>query len=163
MAELKVCFESLGYQNVKTYINSGNVLFTSPQTDPHKLESAIENALSKAFGRPIMAVVRSQQQINDLLNHLPTSWAANPNQKFNIIFLHRSVDSPNILKQLSPKPGIEELHYHPGTILWSANQGMLTRSNMLKLSALPIYQQMTARSPNTVRKMQQLMKTASES
>lgn len=32
MSELKVCFEDLGYQNVSTYINSGNILFTSSKS-----------------------------------------------------------------------------------------------------------------------------------
>ena len=45
MADLKVCFEKLGYGNVQTYGNSGNVIFTAASTDRRQLESQLKNEL----------------------------------------------------------------------------------------------------------------------
>ncbi|MCA9364814.1 MAG: DUF1697 domain-containing protein [Candidatus Moranbacteria bacterium] len=47
MARLKKCFESLGYENVSTYINSGNVLFQTKESDGKKLVTEIEKAIEK--------------------------------------------------------------------------------------------------------------------
>ena len=50
MADLKDCFEKLGHTEVKTYINSGNVIFTSETSDIQKLREALENEIEKTFG-----------------------------------------------------------------------------------------------------------------
>ncbi len=155
MADLRVRFEALGYANVTTYINSGNIIFRSPETDPRKLEAAIEAALPKA----VAVLVFSLSQISDVVNNVPKSWHGLVQQKCNVIFLHHSIDSARILDGLQPKSGIEELHYHPGVLFWSAQTSQLTKSNMIKLSSNPIYKYMTIRIYNTVRKIQLIMKT----
>ena len=49
MTDLKTCVESLGLENVETYIQSGNVLFRTGEADQVHLESRLEEALSAAF------------------------------------------------------------------------------------------------------------------
>ncbi len=49
MTDLKACVESLGLENVETYIQSGNVLFRTGEADQVSLESRLEEALSAAF------------------------------------------------------------------------------------------------------------------
>ena len=46
MTALKACFETLGFQDVSTYIQSGNVLFSTAESDTVKLTAKIETALS---------------------------------------------------------------------------------------------------------------------
>jgi uncharacterized protein (DUF1697 family) len=157
MAELKLCFERLGFGRVTTYINSGNVIFTSPQKDPRILEKTIERSLQATFSLPINTVVRSQTEIKNLLDHLPASWRSDAAQKCNVIFLRPAIDSAKILEGLHPKPGIEELHYYPGVLFWSAPSSNLGKSEMIKLSAKPIYKEMTVRILNTVRKIYDVM------
>ena len=45
MAELRAVFESLGFENVKSYINSGNVMFDAKKTANEKLAAKIEKAI----------------------------------------------------------------------------------------------------------------------
>ena len=63
MADLKACFADMGYSNVKTYINSGNVIFTADDTDVRELEMAIEAALEKTFSFAITVVVRTMMEM----------------------------------------------------------------------------------------------------
>ncbi len=49
MADLKACFERMGFSNVSTYIQSGNVIFESTKKDAARLEKKIETSLSEAF------------------------------------------------------------------------------------------------------------------
>ena len=49
MKALKECFEAIGFTEVSTYINSGNVIFNTKEADPRKLERKIEQMLVKDF------------------------------------------------------------------------------------------------------------------
>ncbi len=157
MAALRSCFTQLGFTHVATYINSGNVLFSSNIPDPRELEQFIERALETTFHFPICTVVRSHQDISSLIARIPSSWQQPSDKKCNIIFLHHSIDEPGIVNNFKPKPGIEELVYHPGVLFWSADTGALTRSAMIGLSKSTLYKQMTVRNLRTVHKVAELM------
>ena len=57
MAALKTCFEGMGFTNVATYIQSGNVLFASAEKNTGKLTRKIEKALSKQFSYKSLVVM----------------------------------------------------------------------------------------------------------
>ena len=58
MADLIACFEGMGFTNVATYIQSGNVLFCSSKNNIPELTDTIESALSKQFKKKeVIAVV----------------------------------------------------------------------------------------------------------
>jgi len=162
MPVLKSCFENLGFTKVKTYINSGNIVFESDKKDTRKLEAVIEKALIKQFKFDIKVVVRSLPEIETLLGKIPEDWFTKA-KRCNVIFLKHHVDSPKILDELETKPKIEGVSYVPGTVLWWADWDELKKSNMIKLSSKPVYQDMTARSPSTVRKIHELMLAAQSS
>ena len=157
MAELRDCFAKMGFENVRTYINSGNVVFKAAKTDSQKLEVLIGKQLNQTFSLPIVVVVQSLPEMHKLVASIPASWQKPEGQKLNVIFLHRSIDNPNILDGLDTKQGIEELHYSPSVLFWSAQTSNLGKSNMVKLSSKPVYKQMTIRIYNTVRKIYQIM------
>src|SRR5512139_1963727 len=58
MTALKECFEALGFQKVRTYIQSGNVLFATPRPDQTTLTNQIEDALSITFSYTSRVVLR---------------------------------------------------------------------------------------------------------
>jgi uncharacterized protein (DUF1697 family) len=157
MAELKACFEGLGLYNVKTYINSGNIIFRSNMALPRDLEKLLEAGIRERFNFDLRIIVLNQKEIAALIQQVPKSWLGPISKKCNVIFLHHSIDSPEILKNFSPKPDIEELHYHPGVLFWSAQTSALTKSTMLKVSASPLYKDMTVRIYNTVKKIYAIM------
>lgn len=157
MAQLKLCIEALGFDAVGTYTNTGNVIFYAGDPDPRALESRIEKALATTFGYPISVVVRSFRDMQQLMQHIPSSWHTDTTQKCNVIFLRHTIDSPDLPKTLQPKPGIEELHYHPGVLFWSAHTSDLTKSTLVTLSRRPLYKEMTVRNLSTTRKIYELM------
>jgi uncharacterized protein (DUF1697 family) len=156
MVDLKACFETLGYTNVRTYINSGNVIFQA-DGDKQALEADIEAALLRQFKAPITAMVRSQKDIEHLLAHLPDQWQTTPGHIYEFIFLSKSIDSPELLKTIPVKTEIEELLYSPGALLWFFEKAAKTRSSVIKINQMPIYQQMSVRTSGTVRKIAELM------
>jgi uncharacterized protein (DUF1697 family) len=157
MAKLKEGFEHLGFQNVKTYINSGNIIFTDSSKDSAALESRIEKMIIDNFALQVRVVVRNLEQYEKLIKDIPINWKDNEDYKKNVIFLSRRIDSPDIIKDLSPKPEIESLAYHPGVLFWAAKTSDLTKSSMVKLSRLTLYKEMTVRNLNTTYKIYDLM------
>lgn len=157
MTELKSLFEQLGLVNVQTYINSGNVIFESDTADQRLLEVQLEKMLLARLSCDITVVVRSLDEIQAIVAHIPESWQVNHDQKCNIMFLRSAADRPDIVNQFALKPDIEELHYFPGVLFWSADTTGLTRSSMMKVNRMPIYQEMTVRGVNTTRKIYELM------
>jgi uncharacterized protein (DUF1697 family) len=163
MNALKMNLLRAGFENVTTYINSGNVLFTSQQTDVRKLETKIERLLSTEHKLDCKVVVRSLAEMKKLVESLPASWKADEGWAHNVVFLRHSIDSKAVLKELAPKPEIEKVLYRSGAVLWSARRSDIKQSSMNKLSSRKIFQDMTVRNPNTTRKLYELMKEMAKS
>jgi uncharacterized protein (DUF1697 family) len=157
MKSLKESFERMGFDDVSTYINSGNVLFRSDEKDPRKLEERIDRMLAKDYTLKPRTVVRSRAEIGRLLRTIAKTWKPDPQLRCNVIFLRHEIDSKSLLKDIQINPEIEAVVYCPGTLLWSAQLDALTRTAMLKLASRPIYKEMTIRNPNTTAKVFELM------
>jgi len=71
MPDLKRCLEIAGYTNVKTVLSSGNVAFDSASRSVAAIERRIEAALTKELGRSFYTIVRSLDQLNDLIEADP--------------------------------------------------------------------------------------------
>jgi uncharacterized protein (DUF1697 family) len=69
--KLRRVFEKLGFENVKTVISSGNVIFESPSRSIRKLEENIEKALPEELGFKSTTIIRSQGQIQRLVDKNP--------------------------------------------------------------------------------------------
>lgn len=160
MAVLKQVFEKLGFSDVSTYINSGNVIFSSDRNDTATIVADIEEAILAAFGFRVPVVVRSQQQLEEVLANVPGEWENNTEQKTDIIFLWDEVDSPESRDALAPVEGVDTLVYLPGTLLWNLKREHYAKSAMQNFIGTNIYKKMTARNVNTLRKMVDLLQRA---
>lgn len=156
MDDLRKCFEGLSFSNVRTYIASGNVIFSTKKNKHSVLLKTIEKALYKLLGYRTFVVLKTQTEMEAIVNDFPPIFK-NVTWKHNVIFLGEDIDSKSILKSLSIKDDIETITYKKGVIYWSAQMSTLTKSNMLKLSSKPEYQQMTVRNQNTAKKILNLM------
>ena len=162
MRSLKESFEHLGFTNVTTYINSGNIIFQSKEDDPRKLERKIEQMLSIDYQLDSKVVLRSLSEMEKLVKALPQDWGGDSDWRYNVMFLRHSIDSEKILSELPIESDIEEVLYRPGAVLWSVEASESSRSKMVKLSTRKISQDMTVRNINTTRKLYDLMKKAAE-
>jgi uncharacterized protein (DUF1697 family) len=158
MTSLKQSFETAGFTDVKTYINSGNIIFTTKESDQRKLERKVEQMLLKEYGLDSKVVVRSLSEMERLVESLPPSWNTDSSWRYNVIFLRHTIDSEEILADVPAKTDIEEIIYRPGTLLWSAQVTNINRTNLAKLASRKIYREMTVRNVNTTRKLHELMK-----
>jgi uncharacterized protein (DUF1697 family) len=160
MKSLKEHFERLGLRDVKTYINSGNVVFRSPERDPRALETRLDRMLAQVYGLKGGTVVRGTREIAAVVKALDREETLPADWKCNVIFLRHTIDPKRTLEDIALLPEIERVVCCPGTWLWSASVAGMNRSAMMKLGRSPLYKEMTVRNVNTTRAVLALMQAA---
>lgn len=71
MQKLKECFEELSFCEVKTYLNSGNVIFSTSKTNIPNITSSIESMIKKTFNLDIPVLIISQESLQNALQKEP--------------------------------------------------------------------------------------------
>ena len=160
MAKLKKCFESLGYANVVTYINSGNIIFEAKKMDTQTLVREIERVIKKTFGFEVRVVVRDNTNIQKLCKSIPVAWENNAEQRTDVLFLWDAYDAKKSI-ELIPRSHVDTLKYFSGAIIWNLERSNYAKTGMRKFIGSVIYKHMTARNVNTVRKLAKLMEKKS--
>ena len=154
MVDLKSFFEDHGFVGVKTYINSGNVIFKGVDVDVEMLKTE----LSSHFGFPIMLMVYKKSSFMRIANSVPDAWQNNKEQKTDILFLRSNFDSKAAIEVLDPISGVDEVVYVPGALLWNIDRSKQGKSRMQKgFIGSDLYKSMTARNVNTVRKLASML------
>ena len=92
MSTLRTVFERLGYSDVTTYIQSGNVVFDSPERRSTALAPRIEVALANEFGLAIGVVVRSARELNTVIETNPFLGRVKDPSKLHVLFLDAAPD-----------------------------------------------------------------------
>lgn len=157
MKKLKATFETLGFTAVVTYINSGNIIFTTSEKNEKNLIEKIETAIAQDFGLTIKVVVKTFKAIEAICHQIPTEWQNNKTMKTDVMFLWEEYDNPEVLEQLQLKP-CDNVLYCSGAVIWNIQTSDYNQSGMPKLIGTRLYKHMTVRNVNTVRKLYELMK-----
>lgn len=157
MPKLKKAFESMGFVNVRTYINSGNVIFETDEKDVNKLISKIEEYLAKNFGFSLRIVLRDCHNIKKLCKQIPDNWKNDLEQRTDVLFLWDDFDSKKSIELLNINAEVDNVKYISGAMVWNLLRANLNKSGMRKFIGTTIYKNMTARNINTLRKINELM------
>jgi len=155
---LKACFEDLELGDVRTYIQSGNVLFRSGKTAVKTLTEEIETGLSERFAYNAQAVILPHRKFKSALAAAPSDWGRDDERKHNALFTLAGTTPKKVLARLpDPKPGIESVSVGPGVLFWSVDKDSIAKTTMLKVAQNSVYQQLTVRNHNTVFKLAELL------
>lgn len=87
MERLREICGGLGLKNVKTYINSGNVVFETAKSDDRKLAAKIEKAIEKEFGLNIKTMVRTHTEIEEIIKNNPFDGQFENDKDLHVFFL----------------------------------------------------------------------------
>ena len=156
MAALKDTDESLGFADVRTYINSGNLFFASAESDTKKLTAKIEKALEESTGLPIKVVVLTHAALQKIVDAIPSDWVDDSAMRCYVMLLWTEVDDRKILTELPMAPGVDEVKYTPGAVIWRVDRKNIRKSKMNRIIGTPVYKKMSMRSANTMRKLSEL-------
>jgi len=87
MKDLKLILENAGFKNVKTFIQSGNVIFDSAIKEQNKIKTKIESVLNTSLGYKVDVILRTQYDLNLLIKNNPfDKTKPDENVKFYITF-----------------------------------------------------------------------------
>jgi uncharacterized protein (DUF1697 family) len=156
MKKLKTTFELLGFTNVVTYINSGNIIFEDMSKGQDVIVNDIEKAIKQDFQLEIKVLVRNFENIETICQKLPATWLKNEIMRTDVMFLWPKFDRPEIMEQIQINP-VDHVKYLPGAVLWNVEGKNYSKSGILKLMGTELYKYMTIRNVNTVRKLHQMM------
>lgn len=150
MNRLKTIFKSLGYLNVSTYINSGNILFESDKkTEIIKRE--VGNKLKKEFGFEIPTLIKSEDELSEVAKAIPKEWQNDASQKTDVAYLFHEIDDKKIIDELPIKKEFINIKYVSGALIWNVERKNYNKSHINKLISHKIYKSMTVRNVNTAR------------
>lgn len=156
MAELKKCFESLGVMQVKTYLNSGNVIFSSADKNVTALIDQVERMMQRELGLDIPVFIIPQEELADILRHAPDWWGTeNKGNYDNLIFILPPATFPDIYYEIgAPKEGLEQIQEYQSAVFWSFSRKDYQKTNWWsKTARADIGSKLTIRTANTVRRI----------
>jgi uncharacterized protein (DUF1697 family) len=93
MADLRQLLSRLGYTDVRTHLNSGNAVFTSPEDEPATLAGRIENSIDAELGLALRCLVRTGAELRAVIDGNPLSDVATDGSKMVALFLSHAPDA----------------------------------------------------------------------
>jgi uncharacterized protein (DUF1697 family) len=158
MPALKASFEAGGFEEVATYIQSGNVLFRTARSSAATLTRRIEEMLNAAFDYRASVVVRSHSQMRAVVQGAPRGYGTDAARHLHdVIFLKEPLTAQAALKSVPTKEGVDEVYAGRGVLYCSRLRSRATQSHMSRVVSLPIYQSMTIRNWNTTTRLLRMM------
>ena len=159
MAAIREALVALGLSDVRTYINSGNVIFSTRASDAQRLTVRIEKALEQHTGIAIKVLVMDHKTLKKIVDAIPRTWVDDKTMRTYVLMLWKELDDRGILDRFPTKPGVDELQYTPGAVVWRVDRANVGRSHMNRIVGTPMYKKITMRSANTMRKLNELTAT----
>ena len=171
MAELKKGIEGLGLKEVKTYLNSGNVIFSGDENilcgqgacaplpkegNTESFANQIEIMIKNQFNLDIPVFVISKEELQDILHHAPDWWGDENKEIYdNLIFVIPPATAAEVFSEIGePKAELEQVKGYKEAIFWSFSRKDYQKTNWWsKTASTNISSQLTIRTANTVRKI----------
>lgn len=156
MDVLKKAFESAGFQNVRTLLASGNVVFESEQTDDNILQKILEEKLASVFGFEISLVLRPQDYIQEIVKSEPfKKIAVNPQTRLYVSFLAPKTKSQIVIPYESADKSFQIISMTHDELFSVLTVGAKTTDAMTFLDK-KFGKKITTRNWNTVLKISML-------
>jgi uncharacterized protein (DUF1697 family) len=156
MKELVLLYESLGMYNVRTYINSGNVIFESDLTK-NKLEKLLSTQTEVRFGFSVPTLIRNSTEISALIQDISLRKLQVQFAQTHIIFLPRDRDIEKNISNIDINIQVDTVSHTRGALVWSFTEGSFRKSKINKFASSQLCKQMTMRSLNTVSKLAHML------
>ena len=159
MKELKELLEMNGFHDVITYINSGNLIFSSENSDIGTLKSECEAIIFKKFKLKLNAMIISADDLLEALHNAPDWWDADKESKHNAIFVIPPATVEEVFSEVGEiKPEYEKAGCFGRVIFWSAPLKTFSRTRLSGVVGSSVYNSITIRNSNTVKKLAELCK-----
>ena len=160
MSKLKKEFTNLGYKEVITYLNSGNVVFKSDIEDKNVIKNNIQIMIKDKFGFDIPTYVTTSQELEELISHSPEWWGKDNKEIYEkIIFIIPPNTYNEVFDTIGSPNEYEKIQDYKNNIFWSFSFKNYRKSNWWSKTAnTNISDKITIRTANTMRKILEICK-----
>lgn len=155
MAELRSLLDEMGFENVRTHLQSGNAIFDADD-EPAAVVERLEERLEQAFGFAIPVIIRTRDELAAVVKRDPLDDAASDPKRYQVIFLAGRLDRSRV-EDLDPADFAPE-RFHLGDrelYVWSP-EGIQNSPVLKALADKRIGVAATARNWRTVTKLLEL-------
>lgn len=152
MADLRAAFEDLGYEDVATYIQSGNVLFRSPREPRAELVARLERELTAELGLELRAVLLGEPQLRRVVEGAPAGFGAE-DCRCDVIFPHPPLTAARAHRIAETREGVDRKWKANGVVYLSRLDARASGSRLVRITQRPEYGLMTIRNWRTTRKL----------
>ncbi len=163
MAKLKIFLEELGCQNVRPYIQSGNVIVDSPD-GAKKLTQRIEEGLSTTFSlesSTIKTLVLTPGALSQVVENRPPQFGDKPDTYHSDVIFLIGISVNDVKEYFHPKEGVDSIWFGDKVVYSQRLSAKRTQSRLSRIVGSPVYASMTIRNWNTTRKLLQMIKESS--
>ncbi len=109
MEALRKSFQNIGFTDVTTYIQSGNVVFTASETETTKLAAQIAAAIKTDFGFEVAVIVLSASELRTIIENNPLNNGTNDTAFLHVTFLAENPAAFNLSEIEARKQGDEAI------------------------------------------------------
>lgn len=161
MKELQTCFLKTGFTNVKTYINSGNVIFdAADSTNEQTLQEICQHAIEKSFGFRVAVSVIKGDTLAKAIAQVPEWWGKGKEDKHNALFVIHPATAEEVLAEMGELNSEYEKAVHINNIIFlTSSIKYYSRTRFSKIIGTDVYQKVTIRNANTAKKLVLLSET----
>ena len=102
-------------------------------------------------GNEVKVLVKTKSEMVKIANGIPDDWQNNDDQETYAAYLFESIDTENIINELSIKKEYIQLLYVEGALIWNVRREDYNKSHLNKIISHKVYKDMTIRNVNTAR------------
>jgi len=161
MAELKQRLEELGFTDIATYLQTGNVVLRS-KLSQEETAKKIEAMMAKAFRLESVSnkvLVITPAQLQQIVDGKPDDFGVNASEYYDDVIFLMDIDAGDAFKVFTPREGVDKVWQGVGVIYSQRLGALRTKSRLNRVMSSPLYKSMTIRTWGTTVKLQTLLAT----
>ena len=155
MDHLKNLFEQMGFENVETFIASGNVIFESKSVNIDLMKKKIETELEKSLGYKVASFIRTINELEQIAEYKPfkASELKNGNNSLYISFLDMQPTKENQIKVKALQDDANEFHFNNIEMYWLCRKNFSDSGITGKKLEKTLGMETTVRNSTTIKKI----------
>jgi uncharacterized protein (DUF1697 family) len=157
MTDLKQAVEKGGFKNVRTYIQSGNVIFDSDGPNIKQITTRLEEILLISFQFNSGIIIKNHEQFKKVLLEVPSDWKTRHDLRCYIAFIREPTTAQDVICEIELNDGVDSIKAGDQVLYMSTLLSGLTRSRFTRLITKKVYKDITIRNFNTAQKLLALM------
>ncbi|WP_084126332.1 DUF1697 domain-containing protein [Demequina sp. NBRC 110054] len=149
MAALRSDLGAAGLEDVRTYIQSGNVLVSAPGREPLEVNGLVGDVLRASFGVDTPVVTITAETLRVTVDDAPDGFGASDDYRWDVVFLRETLTVADAYAVVRLRDGVDAVWQGRDVLYFRRSEAQAGKSYLSKIMSTPEYKQMTIRNWRT--------------